>query len=575
MPATDEANHIATEDLASNQVPRSDYALRACFERLRTLKSTWSVFARIGFSTEDHYIVTTGRALSEELSQLAGLDIDSRSDDALPKIHSCLDSLECEMRTVAREVSLEQLRTTLPVQVREDRRSVLDLLDLMLASEIDNPGTSSARVATVDYVITLLCMNGGDRTNLQDPVTLTPRLFGLCELAAQRNDPLVEEVVAEFEIALQHLDATSEGTTVPRRKNQLGDLFYAPTVLRAITEFNAAEIRAASTAIESSQNWGSLPGEAAEEDTPTTVFESKALPKIAEALRRRRDGEPPTWSPIDRIAWCLDTNFPNATETEWMLSPGVGTRANTTGTAILVGLLCRSADVLADELGPIGIPPEYLTGDWVQELNDALKSEGDKLLLGNEYTAACILSDLRTKFWFGAVANVRGDERSRPTQKTAVNETRTFRKEAEQLANSAVTTDGQAKRFNVRALPLPRVGRIAVLSASALLITGLIVNALLPAGELRRIGEDELESISLYLDQGKRTGQGIGPAFVGTLGDKWETLDTELKSLVAENMVEALGKTGVKQIMIYDDDNTLRIQALGQQPIRIFAAATY
>jgi hypothetical protein len=575
VPATDEANHIATEDLASNQVPRSDYALRACFERLRTLKSTWSVFARIGFSTEDHYIVTTGRALSEELSQLAGLDIDSRSDDALPKIHSCLDSLECEMRTVAREVSLEQLRTTLPVQVREDRRSVLDLLDLMLASEIDNPGTSSARVATVDYVITLLCMNGGDRTNLQDPVTLTPRLFGLCELAAQRNDPLVEEVVAEFEIALQHLDATSEGTTVPRRKNQLGDLFYAPTVLRAITEFNAAEIRAASTAIESSQNWGSLPGEAAEEDTPTTVFESKALPKIAEALRRRRDGEPPTWSPIDRIAWCLDTNFPNATETEWMLSPGVGTRANTTGTAILVGLLCRSADVLADELGPIGIPPEYLTGDWVQELNDALKSEGDKLLLGNEYTAACILSDLRTKFWFGAVANVRGDERSRPTQKTAVNETRTFRKEAEQLANSAVTTDGQAKRFNVRALPLPRVGRIAVLSASALLITGLIVNALLPAGELRRIGEDELKSISLYLDQGKRTGQGIGPAFVGTLGDKWETLDTELKSLVAENMVEALGKTGVKQIMIYDDDNTLRIQALGQQPIRIFAAATY
>ncbi|MFT5696299.1 MAG: hypothetical protein ACI9QQ_002279 [Myxococcota bacterium] len=334
-------------------------------------------------------------------------------------------------------------------------------------------------------------------------------------------------------------------------------------------------MRAASTAIESSQNWGSLPGEAAEEDTPTTVFESKALPKIAEALRRRRDGEPPTWSPIDRIAWCLDTNFPNATETEWMLSPGVGTRANTTGTAILVGLLCRSADVLADELGPIGIPPEYLTGDWVQELNDALKSEGDKLLLGNEYTAACILSDLRTKFWFGAVANVRGDERSRPTQKTAVNETRTFRKEAEQLANSAVTTDGQAKRFNVRALPLPRVGRIAVLSASALLITGLIVNALLPAGELRRIGEDELKSISLYLDQGKRTGQGIGPAFVGTLGDKWETLDTELKSLVAENMVEALGKTGVKQIMIYDDDNTLRIQALGQQPIRIFAAATY
>lgn len=572
--ATDEVNREVTNDPVPHQVPRSDYALRACFERLRTLKSTWSVFSQIGLSTEDHYVVTTGRALSEELLRLARDHTDSRSDDALPKIHSCLDSLECEMRTIAREVSLEQMRNTLPVQVREDRRSVLDLLDLMLVSEIDNTDPSSARISTIDYVITLLCMNDGDGTALQDPVTLTPRLFGLCELAAERNDPQVEEVVAEFEIALQHLDAASGTAAITRRKAQLGDVFYTPAVLRVITEFNAAQIRATSTAIASSQNWGSLPGEAAEEEASTTVFESKALPKLAEALQRRKDGEPPAWNAIDRIAWCLDTGLPNTAETESMLAPGVGTRENVAGTAILVGLLCSSADVLADELGPIGIPAQYLTGHWAQELNHALKSESDKLLLSNEYTAACVLSDLRTKFLFGALASGRSDEQPRPAKKAEVNETRTFRQEARELAANAVTTGGDATKLNLDALPWARVGRIAALSAPALLIAGLIVNALLPAGELKRTGGDELESISLYLEQGKRTGKGVGTAFVGTLGDKWETLDAELKGLVAEDMVGALEEAGVSQIMVYDDDNTLRIQSLGQQPIRIFAAAT-
>ena len=39
--------------------------------------------------------------------------------------------------------------------------------------------------------------------------------------------------------------------------------------------------------------------------------------------------------------------------------------------------------------------------------------------------------------------------------------------------------------------------------------------------------------------------------------------------LVATDLVETLRESGVRDVMIYDDDGLLRIQALGDQPPRM------
>ena len=75
--------------------------------------------------------------------------------------------------------------------------------------------------------------------------------------------------------------------------------------------------------------------------------------------------------------------------------------------------------------------------------------------------------------------------------------------------------------------------------------------------------------LSPYLSSGKRSGEGNGPAFVGRLGDAWSELDSGKQRIEARVLVKALRARGIREIMLYDDDGRLRIQALGSQPLRI------
>lgn len=86
-----------------------------------------------------------------------------------------------------------------------------------------------------------------------------------------------------------------------------------------------------------------------------------------------------------------------------------------------------------------------------------------------------------------------------------------------------------------------------------------------------RIAGAELAALSPYLSSGTRSDEGVGRAFVGTLDAQWSLADAE-QTLEADHLVEALREQGVHEIMIYDGDRRLRIQALGAQPARIIAA---
>jgi hypothetical protein len=84
-----------------------------------------------------------------------------------------------------------------------------------------------------------------------------------------------------------------------------------------------------------------------------------------------------------------------------------------------------------------------------------------------------------------------------------------------------------------------------------------------------RVARAELAQVSPLLSEGRRSEDGTGSAFTGTLDDEWSDLAPAQQAASAEAMVAALRGRGVREIMVYDDDNQLRIQALGSQPVQI------
>ena len=111
-----------------------------------------------------------------------------------------------------------------------------------------------------------------------------------------------------------------------------------------------------------------------------------------------------------------------------------------------------------------------------------------------------------------------------------------------------------------------QIGQLATLAA--VIGTAVALFAFEKNGDLDGLGKEQLAAVSPYLENGKRNGAGTGNAFVGRVSDAWLALPAGQRSEVAEDIVARLRSQGMQQIMIYDDDKRVRIQALGQQPIR-------
>ena len=556
-----------------------DRELGARFEHLRALNSAWAVLAHFGLPEDGCHIVETGRAVRAQLAELAGQPLKSRDTAALPKLDRLLDGVQREMLTLAFEVPVAELRASLPARLATERRGILDLLDLMLVPEIEGHYGSPGRISAIDYLITLLCTGGDDGGGvLQDPAGLTPGLYTLSERASEADDPRLEEIESEFyaaaDLCEKNVRDDNRLRALRRRKRDLGPRFFAPSVLRAIITYNAALSRCLRRGAWDSRDWGSLPDGEEPAGSEASVFETETLPRLAAALRRRAEGDAPTSSAIDRVAWCLDLPGLGGAERIALLSPSVGRPENLEGTAILVGLLCHSAIVLEGEFPAIGIPPEKLSSGWVRELDHVLQREVNRRVADNAYQEACALSELRTRFLYSLPADARRERRRAEPVAVPLRFERVER-EAQHLAGEALkpretkTVLGRRKARKSRG-PRPWTGFVRLAGGGTLLAL-LALALFLGVGDLNRMSGSELDRVSPYLAEGARNGEGQGPAFVGTVDDAWSQLAVDAQQLAATRLVEALRSQGVREIMIYDGERRLRIQALGQQSVRVLS----
>ncbi len=202
-----------------------------------------------------------------------------------------------------------------------------------------------------------------------------------------------------------------------------------------------------------------------------------------------------------------------------------------------------------------------------------------------------MLSELKTRYLYASMAELRSKNRTR-TPAPGPNTTGT----AGTTPAAAITgatgkarasgTAGAAEPIIREALvdaqtvalrgPRPawkgwrvrHLAAIGIAMAGALLVFGM-GRTLLWGGDHARFSRDQLDRVSPYLSRGARSENGRGPAFVARIRDGWSALQASKRTLVAADLVETLRKSGVRDVMIYDDDGLLRIQALGEQSPRL------
>lgn len=120
----------------------------------------------------------------------------------------------------------------------------------------------------------------------------------------------------------------------------------------------------------------------------------------------------------------------------------------------------------------------------------------------------------------------------------------------------------------MRELPWARIAGLSAV-AGLVVVALVLVNAIF--WDAGRVSSEELAKVSPFLSRGKRSDEGLGTAFAGRLHGVWSELEAEEQSLAAEELVEQLRQRGVREIMIYDDERRLRIQALGSGPATVIA----
>jgi len=111
--------------------------------------------------------------------------------------------------------------------------------------------------------------------------------------------------------------------------------------------------------------------------------------------------------------------------------------------------------------------------------------------------------------------------------------------------------------------------RLAAIGMAIALLGAGIGRGFFWGGERMRLDRAQLDRVSPYLANGVRDGRGRGSAFVGEIGEDWSALEASDRTRAANELVAALRESGVRDVMIYDADGMLRIQALGEQSSRV------
>jgi hypothetical protein len=276
------------------------------------------------------------------------------------------------------------------------------------------------------------------------------------------------------------------------------------------------------------------------------------------------------------MAWALDFEYLEDYEAEALCSEKLATIEDPLGTAILIGLLNRSIVVLSVELQQAGLSPDEIADDWVDEIATVFQEEINRYISEDAYKVACALSELKNKFLLAPFAEQLRIQKSskkpfatrhlpRSVAPPPSEKAESARNLVQEILNQDLDARSTRNGSNSwQQIPWARIGKLTSV-ATLLLVAGLL---LLPRGnpDLDQMSNEQLTIVSSYLVGGERDGMGTGPSFVGVVDQRWLSLPLDQQVSNAKQIVSQLRAQGIQQIMIYDGNRQIRVQAIGSQP---------
>ena len=559
-------------------------------ERLRRLDSLEAAQRVLGIARQEAADPLNPSGLAARIRTLARSHSDL-SVAAVRRIDESLSRMSAAIRDEVLNSPPERLGTRIDHCRTTDRGALVALLDVLIGEGPREWASAESALSAIHALLVGLCRSPEPdvRGIGCDPVFLTPRFHAFSEWVQEPDARSVDAIELEFFAAanleaeaLQDVESHLERS---RLKGALGVSVFSPRIIRAVVTYEVALAWAWPSAHRSaSAVVGAEVGHLSDfEGSDSSVFSSSAFRRLAHAVKRRLQGAQREPTAEGRIAWALDVETLRPPEREALRGVSVGTEQDPLGTTILLGLLARHEKVLGFELQEFGIPPILLMGAWRKQLASDLQSEIHASLQREEWAVSSALTDLKARFLgthglidspmesaagrSGEVDRIRGQSVHDSGQRIQAPDP----KSARSLVKAAMRDQGGVRSGRVsqtRGLGgWPRVAMSLVLGV-LLVAWAVSFSGQRPAG-LAGLSVAELQSLSPYLESGGRTLDGKGPGFVGIFDERWAELPEEPQRAAAESLVARLRSSGISQIVIRDDRDRVRLQALGRQPLRL------
>ncbi|MDG2051428.1 MAG: hypothetical protein P8M78_14845, partial [Myxococcota bacterium] len=522
------------------------------------------------------------RALARSHSDLSGVGL-KRIDAALRQIQLTIFGRALQLSPRSLDNALEAARI-------ENRGGLLALLEILIrgaaAVALQRQSRGLSRVILRTVVALCRPQEGVGSRVACDPIFLSPSFHGLCSQVEPVEDSESRILEMEFFTAA-NLEAAALAETqglIHRQKliDSMEFQVFSPRILRAVVTYEVALASIDPRPQVETDELGQLETDSSRRDSSelnSSVFMSQPLRALGNSLAGRIGGAPRSTTPEGRIAWAIDLEGLRATEHEALRSEQLATAADPLGTTILIGLLGRQEKILGVELQDIGIPPAHVSGSWREELTGVLQKEIHAALKREAYGLSCAVSDLKARFLGdgGAALGPSEAEPSKPHSEgagfkvDAVAQRPAHAESARSLVEAAlrqptVKLAGGLHPHRKRST----LGRLAIVLVLGLAtITSAWFFASGGSSGIQALPSEELQFFSPYLTSGGRNLYGAGPAFVGRFDHRWRSMERHQRRAAAESLVARLRENGISQIVIRDENDRVRLQALGRQPVRL------
>jgi hypothetical protein len=501
----------------------------------------------------------------------------------LAEIDELLAALSQELLAALEAIPLSQLRATLPTTFREYSEEIVALLDLCVGTAAGR----SDRARITEYLITMIASEQcvGVRRMVRDPVHISPALHEYSSALREALDPDrdSERLAEAFDDAARRLQEASNVSSVLDEvrtlKGELGESIFAPSILRAVIDYNLAVWNRHEDLLDQTRtnDWiadselilsievelddeqeevAPLPAssEPSESELERAHSQRAGIAQIEAAIAGRLNGEPLESELLFELLSGLELSerekqaFSDTTtlEVDELFRAMVAT-----------GMAIRSLPELGGRLSELSLRPAVLQSDWIRWLNERIREKTKQLIAGGGYAEAREVSATKHRFLYASLSELIRNA----TRKAGAGNAGYIEGSGDVLQQASAEAGGWHPSIIFLDTKAKRASATAILLLVLLASIGLRFNMVKPR-PVDIFSQDRLTDLSSELDSGYRK-QGFGRLFVGTVSPGWKKLSVEERRTEGGEIAKRLGYQGVREVMLYDQGRDMQFHFAG------------